>query len=427
MRITPITLVRRLVPFTLQVALLPAALEAQTIQVRFLDSATGCAIQPETVTTRSHQPGAVERRVPSWQISKAGRAALSLEPGRHTLLAASHNHQPMSADLDASENQPYILQFLLDPLEAPRELQPDYIASLQRDDATLIQGFVVDEDTREPLSGVQVSSAPGGAQAQTDARGFFQFYVPVQSDAEAQAAPANLVFERAGYQTQERQYLELWPKGDWTYRIRLVAGSGRQVVDERETRRRIQPDEAAPATPRTQSAAPVSAVELEALKSLEGPTPEATAATNSTVRVPRNIRVLRSDNVTIDYVTMTYYVRCVLPSEWIASWGSYTGGSNSLNAGAVAARCYAIAKLNAVSGTSTYDICATTSCQVYNPANINSRTDTAVNYTDNWVVLAGRDRPQHGVFRREQFDWVLLRRWLDPAHRRVHLRPGLHG
>ena len=90
---------------------------------------------------------------------------------------------------------------------------------------------------------------------------------------------------------------------------------------------------------------------------------------------------------------MLYYVRCVLPSEWIPSWGATTGGTNSLNAGAVAARCYAIAKLNAVSGTSTNDICATTSCQVYNPANINSRTDTAANFTDNWVVLSGTAIP----------------------------------
>ena len=165
MKISPITLVRCLAAFTFQAALLPAALEAQTIQVRFLDSATGCAIQPETVTTRSHQPGAVERHVPAWQISKAGRAALSLERGRHTLLAVSAKHKPMSGAVAVDDNQPYVLQFLLDPLEEPRELQPTYLASLQRDDATLIQGFVADADTREPLSGVRVSSAPSGAQA----------------------------------------------------------------------------------------------------------------------------------------------------------------------------------------------------------------------------------------------------------------------
>ncbi len=83
----------------------------------------------------------------------------------------------------------------------------------------------------------------------------------------------------------------------------------------------------------------------------------------------------------------------MLPSEWIASWGATGGGTNSLNAGAVAARCYAIAKLNAASDTSSYDICGTTSCQVYNPANINSRTDTAAYFTDNWVVLSGSTIP----------------------------------
>jgi hypothetical protein len=393
MRASPITLVRCFAAFTIQAALLPAALEAQTVQVRFLDSATGCAIQPEMVTTRSHQPGSLERRVPSGQISKGGRAALTLERGRHTLLAFSPKYRPISAKIDAGEDQPYVLQFLLDSLEEPRELQADYIAALQRDDATLIQGFVVDDDTRAPLSGVRVSSAPSGAAAQTDERGFFQLYVLVQGEAEALAAPANLVFEKAGYQTQERQYLELWPKGDWTYRIQLAAGSGRQIVDERETRHHPAPEKSVAVTPPGQPATADALALNELLQPKEGITPFATAATNSTVRVPRNIRVLKSDGVTIDYITMTYYARCVLPSEWIASWGSTSGGTNSLNAGAVALRCYAIAKLNAASSTSTYDICATTSCQVYNPVNINSRTDTAVSFTDNWVVLSGTAIP----------------------------------
>jgi hypothetical protein len=365
-------------------AVLPAALPAQNVHVRFLDSATGCALQPETVTTRAHQPGALERRVPAWQISKSGHAALSLERGRHTILAVAPNHQPMSGEVEADGTQSYLIQFLLDPLEEPRELQADYVATLRREDATLIQGFVVDDESGEPLSGVQVTSAPSGAKAQTDARGFFQFYIPVQSDAEAAAAPANLVFEKTGYRAQERQYLELWSNGDWTYRIRLAPGSGRQTVDERETRRRA---------PESKSPAAASPTRTGLVESLDVATPKATAATNSAVRVPRNIRVQRVSGGTIDYVTMTYYVRCVLPSEWIPSWGATTGGSNSLNAGAVAARCYAIAKLNAVSGTSTYDICDTTSCQVYNPANIGSRTDTAAYYTDNWVVLSGSAIP----------------------------------
>ncbi len=327
--------------------------------------------------------------MPSGQVSKAGCTALALELGRHTLLAAAPNHQPMSGTVVVDGGQSYVLEFLLDPLEEPREMQANYLAALHRDDATLIQGFVVDDDTREPLSGVQVTSAPSGGQAQTDGRGFFQFYIPVQGEAEAAAAPASLVCEKVGYQAQERHYLELWPKGDWTYRIRLTAGKGRQIVDERETRRRPPPDKAAPGVAQMPSDTAKALAAAELLRPQDGSRPKATAATNSTVRVPRNIRVQHVADGTIYYVTMTYYVRCVLPSEWIPSWGATTGGSNCLNAGAVATRCYAIAKLNAASGTSTYDICDTTSCQVYNPVNINSRTDTAANYTDNWVVLSG--------------------------------------
>ena len=393
MKISTITLVRCLAACTFQAVLLPAALEAQTTQVRFLDSATGCALQPEMVTTRSRQPGSLERRVPSGQISKGGRAALTLERGRHTLLAVSPTHKPMSAEIDAGDNQPYVLQFLLDPLEEPRELQADYIAALQRDDATLIQGFVVDDDTRAPLSGARVSSAPSGAMAQTDERGFFQLYVLVQGEAEALATPANLVFEKAGYRAQERQYLELWPKGDWTYRIQLAAGSRRRIVDERETRHHPPPEQVAAAAPKTKPATADALALNELLQLKEGISPNATSPTNSSVRVPRNIRVQRVTAGTIDYVTMTYYARCVLPSEWYASWGSTTGGTNSLNAGAVALRCYAIAKVNAASGTSTYDICDNANCQVHNPAKIDSRTDTAVYFTDNWVVLSGTAIP----------------------------------
>ncbi|HWI59683.1 MAG TPA: SpoIID/LytB domain-containing protein, partial [Bacillota bacterium] len=95
--------------------------------------------------------------------------------------------------------------------------------------------------------------------------------------------------------------------------------------------------------------------------------------------------MLKSDNVTIDYVTLDFYCKHVLPAEWIAGWAGYAGGSNSLNAGAVALRTYAIGYINSPRG-STYDICATTSCQVYG-ATTSSYSDTAVNFTANYVEI----------------------------------------
>lgn len=367
-----------------------------TVQIRFLDSATGRALQPDVVEVQPRTPGRASFRLPPGAIRRSGHAQLSLERGRHRLTAVTPAHKPMSGEFDAEAVGALRLDFYLDPVVEPEEIRPETVRALHKDGATLIQGFVVDDASGELLPGVRVHSAPSGVSTETDARGFFRFYVPVQDEKEAALAPANLVFEKAGYATQERRYIELWSRGDWTYRIRLQPGGGFQVVDERTLRRRAPPSPDNLLTggvplPNAAASGQANAPASEGPTLFEPlafePTPLGTAPSNATIRVPRNIRVQRVSAGTIDYVSMNYYVRAVLPSEWIASWGNYTGGSNSLNAGAIAARCYAIARLNAVTSSSTYDICDTSSCQVYNPANFNSLTDTAVNYTENFVVV----------------------------------------
>jgi len=256
-----------------------------------------------------------------------------LDRGRHKLTAASPNHRPISGDLDVNAENPYRLDFYFDAIEEPVEVRPETVRLLQRDGATLIQGFVVDDAAGEPLAGVSVESFPSGVVTQTDARGFFRFYVPVNSDAEARQTPAKLTFVKPGYGALERQHLELWSRGDWTYRIRLQPGGQPLMVDERMKRRRPAERAYAVTSPATEPIAGARKGTLVPLQPLaDGPIPLGTAASNATIRVPRNIRVQRVSAGTIDYVTMTYYLRGVLPSEWIPSWGSYTGGSNSLNA-----------------------------------------------------------------------------------------------
>jgi hypothetical protein len=88
------------------------------------------------------------------------------------------------------------------------------------------------------LENVHVRAEPSGREAYTDASGYFQIYVPVQTLAEATMSPATLVVEKSGHQSEKRQYLELWSEGDWVYRIRLESGSGEKIVDERQFRRR---------------------------------------------------------------------------------------------------------------------------------------------------------------------------------------------
>ena len=358
-----------------------AAPQEADVQVRFIDSATGYAIHPET-SIRSDKAGAAELRFGSGQINSAGRASLSLEKGRHTITAVSPRHRPMSEALEVRENNPYQIHILLDPLELPRELQREDIVARHRDGATLIQGFIVDDDSGEPLRGVRVKSLPSRTETTSDARGFFQLHVPVQSEAEQETAPASLIFEKSGYQEQERQFLELWSRGDWTYNIRLNRGGGRQAVDERAERRqelREKETKTAISNPVQQSNDPtIQQITPASEETSEG----AASGSPGTIRIPRNIRV--EDNGIIYYVTMNFYEKHTLPHEWIASWSS-----NSLNAGAVAVRCYAIARVNGRAPTSNYDICGDSGCQNFKVTASSTSTDRAVDFTAGYVLVNG--------------------------------------
>ena len=352
------------------------------VRVRFTDSATGYGLQPQGVfLQRLTEDGRVEATQRGW-LPRSGRATWNLPPGRYAVMANVPNYQPFSAQVDTAAVAGYELEFKLDPVKAPRELSTERLAALQREGFTLVQGFVVDEAFGTPLAGVQVRGVPSGVEVRTDVRGFFRLFVPVAVKGADTAA--SLVLQKPGYRSEERQNLELWSGGDWTYCLRMTRGAGRAVTDENTQRRRLSPSTNPP--PDTAVTKPTAA-ELRKLGGEGGPHLLATVGSNATVRVPRNIRVLNQSSV-IEYVTMDYYVKHSLPAEWISSWATYTGGSNSLNAGAVAVRCYAIAKLNAVTTTSTYDICATTSCQVYGTAT-SSAANTAADYTANYVVVNG--------------------------------------
>ena len=350
------------------------------VRIRFVDSATGCALRPDLVQAQSFDSASAPRTWRRGDLPGTGSAILQLKQGQQTLSVSSSKYAPMSAQVDVTTTNASELDFYLDPLETPEQLRPDVVTALHREGATLMQGFVVDDDSREPLAGVHVSSLPSGAETETDARGFFRFYVPVQTRSEASNSPACLVFEKAGYSRQIRLNLELWSRGDWTYRVRLAPGAEDQIIDENSERRREirqSSNAATPSSPTTPSPADLSDTGV-------GVSPNGTSPANASVRVPRNIRVKTSSGA-IDYVTMDYYVKHVLPSEWIASWGAISGGSNSLNAGAVSIRCYAIAKINSPQ-SSTYDICGTSACQVYG-TQTSSYTDRAVNYTADYVLI----------------------------------------
>jgi len=373
---------------------------SQSVRLRFVDSATGYAVRPDSVETASSVESLQSLKVRRNGVKRDGFTTLTLDQGQHTIKVTALGYQPMAGEFVVSAENPYNLVFQLDPIAAPREVQPEVVTQLHQVNQTVFVGYVVDEESGQPLPNVTVRTEPSGKEARTDARGYFQIYVPVQTLTEATNTPAWLSFTAPGFRTEAHTYLELWSEGDWIYRIRLERGEGIKTVDERTLRRRSEypivtleqtSTNAAPViTPEVETAAsPV--VEKPVTQALitgdSGITPKLTATVP--VRIPTNIRVLRQDGVTIDYISLQTYCQRSLPSEWIASWGS-TGpgnsGTNCLLAGAVAIRTYAIGFVNNPANA-TYDICGTTSCQAYVNTASDSRTTAAVNATANYVMI----------------------------------------
>jgi len=373
------------IPVAGQAATGPA--EVQAVNLRFVDSATGYAVQPVTVETRTALPGQRQQRWEAPSSSAKGRTVLNLARGQYTITVAAPGYRPMSGVFEMSPDNPYRLEFQIDPLVQPREIQPESVTKLHRAEKTVFVGYVVDEDSGSPLADVLVSAEPSGNEARTDARGYFQIYVPVQTLKEATQSPASLGFSQPGFRTEVRQYLELWSEGDWVYRIRLQPGDGKMVVDERQLRRRTHyPLHVKGNEPASNTAVTPSAAAASSGGTAEGGIPVAqNSATAPLLRIPTNIRVRRQDNVTIDYLSLQTYCQRSLASEVYASWGNYSGGSNSLQAVAVAIRTYAVGFINNPYDPN-FDICGTTTCQAYNHTASSSQTTAAVNNTVNYVM-----------------------------------------
>jgi len=90
-----------------------------------------------------------------------------------------------------------------------------------------------------------------------------------------------------------------------------------------------------------------------------------------------------SGSITVDYVAMEDYLKSVVPSEMPSTWAA-----EALKAQAVAARSYAARyKLN-LGGKKAYDICDTTSCQVYAGTSAERATsNAAISATANLTLL----------------------------------------
>lgn len=336
----------------------------EALRVDFRDSLTGLAVHPSAVV-RNRSTGQVVA-----QSSNAPTLHVTLPLGTYEVVATSDDHGTMRSEATLSARGPANLVFHMDPDQYPAKIAPATLRKQGRSDRHLVAGYVSDGATGEPLRGVRVRVA--GGETFTEEDGFFSAYVPV-------APKVKLRFETPGYSREEHRNLETWPRGDTLFRISLQRGRGSVVVDESKLRHReggelADNSNCDSCTNQVEPADPQGGGE----DSLSGP------ALPKYIRVGRNCPS-RTTCTVVEVYTLDRYVKGVLPAEWYACWGNVLGGMDALKAGAVAVRSYGVSFVYSPA-TSSYDICDTTSCQVFGNTT-STNTNNATDQTSGWVLL----------------------------------------
>jgi hypothetical protein len=322
------------------------------LRVRAFDSETGFP-----VSVGSMKLNMVFSQPPT---SRAGEIEAQVGVGSRALELSVPGYQSLRVTVDLRSKERGIVVYL-SPLRIPPQFEAPAMQFLLGSSIAGVNGFLSDDQTGRPLSGVLVTAGEAQVTGMTDAVGYFALSVPVPMKSDR--VTTSLTFSKAGYVTLVRSNADLFANDVKKYRLRLRPGVGKDEVNEALFRGRGTGSELVKPYATFQhnnKAAPLS--------------------------LPANIRVGLGcggpkDCKTVVVNTLEDYAKHVLDKEWIPSWHM-----ESLKAGSVAVRGYG-AWHTEHPLTDTYDICSTTACQVYDPDSTTSRTDAAVDATKGKVML----------------------------------------
>lgn len=268
--------------------------------------------------------------------------------GKYTISVEAAGFKPMLTQLPIDANIGTI-NFELVPLHDD-SFNAAYIKSKHTSGYIFLTGYLMDEQTQVPLANVDIRNANNQLLATTSSNGFYEFLLPVSS------TEAKLYLSKAGYHASVKQLTRLCDGDDQLNNFTLSS---------------INPQ------PNVQIRLSEMATSNENLRTTE----TQTTTCPTTIKVGTTCPTSTSCSG-VDVVAMETYTRRVLIAEWLSCWGNPAGGMNSLQAGAVAIRSYGMwyvyHPINA-----TYDICSSTSCQVYGTTettNGNNATANTANY-----------------------------------------------
>jgi Tol biopolymer transport system component len=319
----------------------------------------------------------------SVQTDDAGRVVLSLEPGEYLIEATAPSHKAIRTHTSVHEGDNNIpMTIFLDPESLPVEELPETLSANVRPGFTLLHGYIVDAETGKPVSSVKVRMDHANVKARTDSKGHYLLSVPTPvPQYPGGLGTDTLIIEKEGYSTEEFDNFGVGGDAMGGHGLEIEKGS---QIHKHDATHKLLKENPTSDTEEPQSAKPALKTPKDIVNWLSVPgipfsiAPTGNAATNAaTIAIPSSIRVGTGGSSTKSYqpcaskttctneftYSLESYVANGLPGEWIATWNI-----NSLKAGAVAYRSYgANFVLFPVDPKGLYDICNTTACQVYDP------------------------------------------------------------
>lgn len=348
--------------------------QSREVPVHVRDSRTGRFL-PAQVNISGTGAAAARTAARTLQVAPTGSRLAMPQAGSYAVRISAPGYDAIDTtfQIDAQPSLPTTVWL---PPQAPSlELDTQALAAVECGGCSIVSGHVYDPSTARPLAGVTVQA--GQARTMSNAQGGFRLQVPTGHRADLVETPPpgiTLTFRKPGFTEQVFEHVPM-PDDATAMIVDMQPGTGSYRSDHMHAR--VRESTATLAMPSFVEPAPTADIDKAMAEDDPGTVALARqlATASATVPVPASIRVGMNCSgrscSSVSVYAMEDYVGRGLDDEWISSWNG-----QSLAAGAVAYRSYgAWFVANPIS--SRYDICSTTSCQVFRSGSVSSTINAA--------------------------------------------------
>lgn len=332
----------------------------QSIALRFYDVKTGLAVQPKKFSLLDVNDKVLDIQTNYFSTNKkSNEIKYSLPPNNYKLFIEEEGYKSTIRRLSSINNQTY--HIYLSPRSENEKFKSAHLKLIEN--KTFIAGYVTNTEG-VGLEGVNIQFE-NKINTKSGIDGYFEFHADVSS---TKNQNTTLVFTKENYQLIERNISELWSKGSWQLNVQL------------------------PYVTTTKKTTEPNAIKIKGLSTTYNSTFK---LLKSSCILPLDIivgtncvnQICTGPNISLE---LDDYVKNVLPNEWIPSWQNDQrglGGIHAFQAGTVAIRSYASWWVLIDPISPNYDICNSTTCQVFEPFSTTPATDAVVDLMEGYYLL----------------------------------------